>query len=146
MGIERRKDSKRVVVQAGAVPVRWTDSGRSLEVLLITNRAGRWIVPKGKIERDQTARQAAKIECREEAGVIGSIMPGELGHYEYTKDGDVHRVRLFALRVHRELRVWDEQDRRQRRWMRLEKAASRVGIAALSDVLQKIGGLKRKSA
>jgi 8-oxo-dGTP pyrophosphatase MutT (NUDIX family) len=125
------------IPQAGAVPFRTLDDG-SVEVLLITNSNGKWIVPKGGIDDGHTARQTAHIECLEEAGVRGILLTSELGHYSYTKAEGSHRVQLFALRVTEILSSWPENKRRKRQWLTVKDAASRVEFEDLSRVIARV--------
>ncbi len=71
--------------QAAAAVFR--GSGDSRELLLITSRdTGRWIVPKGWIEKGENGPAAAIRETWEEAGMIGEVLPGgPIGHYRYVK-------------------------------------------------------------
>jgi len=126
-----------IISQAGAVPFRRLDDG-SVEVLLITNSNGKWIVPKGGIDEGHTARQTAHIECMEEAGVRGVLLNSELGHYSYEKADGAHRVQLFALRVTEVLSIWPENKRRKRQWLAVKEAAHRVEFSDLSRVIEKI--------
>ncbi len=69
---------------AGTVPYRETESG--FEVYLVrTSRRDRWIIPKGKIEPGESAREAATRETREEAGVIGATCKQVIGTYVRTR-------------------------------------------------------------
>ena len=52
---------------AGGVVLRKDD------VLLLKRFAGNWVLPKGHIEKDETAEIAALREVREETGVDASI-------------------------------------------------------------------------
>jgi 8-oxo-dGTP pyrophosphatase MutT (NUDIX family) len=54
------------------------------EILLVTSRsAGRWIIPKGNIEPELTARESAAMEAYEEGGVKGHVHPTPVGMYEH---------------------------------------------------------------
>jgi phosphohistidine phosphatase len=111
--------------QSGVVPFRVMD-GR-VEVLLITSvRKGNWIVPKGIIEDGHSAEESALKEALEEAGIEGHITGEELGRYEQTKWGGICRVRVFAMRVEKQLDDWPEANVRQRQWMSLDEAAEAV--------------------
>jgi 8-oxo-dGTP pyrophosphatase MutT (NUDIX family) len=139
-----------MLVQAGAVPYR-VDSAGIIRVCLITNREGGWIVPKGKIDPGHSARQAAVIECYEEAGVRGTLHREPLGAYSYLKPqrpgpgGEFAaprrcKVRLFALRVSQELNKWPERGERTRQWMPISMATRR---AAFADLAHAIAALRR---
>jgi len=130
-------------LQAAAIPYRW-NSGR-LEVALITRRQGKsWIVPKGNIEPGESARRSALREAGEEAGLLGRIGLRPFGVYRYRKGSEPRRVLVFLLEVTRELSAWSEDDFRDRRWLRVERAAERVRERGLRLLLR--GLAKRHSA
>ncbi|WP_173931435.1 NUDIX hydrolase [Chelativorans sp. Marseille-P2723] len=130
-------------VQAAALPFRQGQDG--LEILLITSRGtGRWILPKGWPEGQETLGETAAREALEEAGVEGA-MGGELGRYLYGKEmGKGMRwrceVAVFPLKVEREATSWPESGKRVRAWVDAQEAARRVAepdlaalIAAFAD-------------
>ena len=75
---------KPLLQQAGVIPYRF-EAG-ALQVLLITSRgSGRWVIPKGGIEKGFSPAQAAAREAYEEAGVKGRISDAPLGSFTYSK-------------------------------------------------------------
>ena len=48
-------------------------------VLITSRRKKRWIIPKGVIELGLAPEDSAAKEALEEAGVVGSVSPRELG-------------------------------------------------------------------
>ncbi len=130
-------DKSPPVPQAGAVPFRVAQGG-ALQVLLITNRAGEWIVPKGMIDPNTTPEQTALNEALEEAGVTGELLAAPLGHYEYEKSGSRYRVRLFALRVGQVLERWLERREREREWVSVAEAAKRIQRAELRSLVERL--------
>jgi len=125
------------VMQAGAIPYRVTRAG-GIEVLLITNNAGRWIVPKGGIDAGRTAADQAVMEAFEEAGVVEAMVEGEIGEYEYKRGGQRHHVRLFALLVREVARDWEESHRREREWVTPEEAVGRVNFDGLKQAIMRV--------
>lgn len=136
MGKRREAESMQMVppLQAGVLPYRYRSDGL-LQVLLVTNHAGGWIVPKGQIDPDRTPEEAAQVEALEEAGVVGTPEGPALGHYDYEKFGRTLRVRLFAMKVERVLETWLEMDERRREWVSVDEAIRRVAFPGLRDVL-----------
>src|SRR5262249_28078431 len=123
------------VLQAAAIPYRWND-GR-LEIAVITRRQGAaWIVPKGHVEPGETPRQSALREASEEAGLLGRLGPRPCGSYRYQKGSEPHLVMVFLLRVTKQLRRWSEDDFRQRKWLRLDRAIERVRERGLRHILR----------
>ncbi|MEO0360138.1 MAG: NUDIX domain-containing protein [Pseudomonadota bacterium] len=88
-----------------AAALCWREGADGVEVLLVTTRrTGRWTPPKGGLDGDESAEEAAAREAWEEAGVIGRASGPRLGEYDYlklTKAGRWERVRvdLFPVRV-----------------------------------------------
>jgi 8-oxo-dGTP pyrophosphatase MutT (NUDIX family) len=128
----------KILQQAGVIPFRIGPNG--LEVLLVTSRAtARWVIPRGNIKRGQTARQAAKREAYEEAGVKGTIKAVPLGAYTYDK---LVRpclplpaiVEVYTLQVEKQAKKWPEQSQRQIQWFDAMSAVELVherGLALL---------------
>ena len=111
--------SNGVQAQAAAIPFRRSEHG--IEVLLVTRTGGGWGIPKGGVKKGQSAREAAAMECLEEAGVLGT--PGaKLGSFSYRKGGRKRQVAVFALEVERVLDRWQEDGRRLRVWVPIAEA------------------------
>ena len=122
--------------QSGVVPYRLRKG--NLEILLITSRKERyWIIPKGIIEHDYTARSSAAKEALEEAGVKGSVHRKLLGVYRHRKLGQTCTVKVYPMRVTRIYKVWEEADR-DREWVSLKKALKRVSNQGLKRVIKKL--------
>jgi 8-oxo-dGTP pyrophosphatase MutT (NUDIX family) len=143
--MRKSHQESRPVMQAGAIPYRLTASG-GVEVLLITNSSGRWIVPKGGIDPGNSPADQAVLEAFEEAGVVEAEIGGEVGFYDYERGGRLYRVRLFALLVRELAHDWDESHRREREWVALEKAIERVASEGLKRALMGVSPGKRAAA
>jgi len=84
--------------------------GRGIEFLLVQTRGGRWIFPKGGVERGLTRAQSAALEAFEEAGVHGRIEAAAFARY--FKSG---RIPPFATKNQRaDARSAEERVQRQR--------------------------------
>ena len=108
---------------AGGVVYRHRDG--QTEVLLVGARPqpDDWVFPKGHIEPDETAAEAARREVREEAGVEAELLTA-LDDLEFTTAAGKHvRVRYFLMRFIREVRSKEE---RSSRWCSLSDAARLV--------------------
>jgi 8-oxo-dGTP pyrophosphatase MutT (NUDIX family) len=122
--------------QSGVIPYRMRKG--SLEILLITSRRGRrWIIPKGIIEPDYSARNSAAKEALEEAGVKGGVHSKLLGVYKDRKWGRTCTVKVYPMRVTRIYKVWAEADR-DREWVSLKQALKLVSNAGLKRVMKKL--------
>ena len=122
--------------QSGVIPYRVRKG--NLEVLLITSRKERrWIIPKGIIEPDYSARNSAAKEALEEAGIKGGVHSKLLGMYRHRKFGRTCTVKVYPMRVTRVYKVWEEADR-DREWMPLKKALKLVSNDGLKRVMKKL--------
>ncbi|MEN8106633.1 MAG: NUDIX hydrolase [Pseudomonadota bacterium] len=122
--------------QSGVIPYRVRKG--NLEILLITSRKERrWIIPKGIIESDLSARNSAAKEALEEAGVKGGVHGKPLGIYRHRKWGMTCTVKVYPMRVTRIYKVWEESDRK-REWVSLQQALKLVSNGGLKQVLKKL--------
>lgn len=112
---------KRTAVQAQAAAIPYRRSVHGIEVLLVTRSGGGWGLPKGGVKKGQSAREAAAMECLEEAGVLGSA-GAKLGSFSYRKSGRKRQVAVYALEVERVLERWQEDGRRLRVWVPIAEA------------------------
>jgi phosphohistidine phosphatase len=124
--------------QSAAVPVRVRHE--VLEVLLITTRKGRWIVPKGIVEPGWDAQLSAAREAWEEAGVLGPVSSDSLGRYEYEKWGGICTVDVFVLRVRQELPAWPDSRFREREWVDVRRATRRIEEQGLRHCIERLAG------
>ncbi|MBI5549543.1 MAG: NUDIX domain-containing protein [Deltaproteobacteria bacterium] len=113
---------------AGGVLVREGERGR--ELLLIRVRADGFELPKGGIEFDESAEEAASREVHEETGVLSRLqVRRHLGDVSYLVDHAcgrfLKRVRYFVLVPEGELRVGNSPNRTlERVWLRSESVES----------------------
>lgn len=126
------------VLQLAALCHRETDTGR--EVLLVTSSHGRWILPKGWPIDGKTGGETALQEAWEEAGVkTGQVTKVPVGTYPTVKrldDGPELKcdMTVYAVQVQDVANDYPEADRRERRWVSLDKATEMVdddGLRAL---------------
>jgi 8-oxo-dGTP pyrophosphatase MutT (NUDIX family) len=85
------------VEQAGAIIFRRGDDG--FRVLLVRGRKNPsdWIFPKGTIEANETAAEAAVREAEEEAGVTGKVLSALWPAVTFETGGRALRVQYFLL-------------------------------------------------
>ncbi len=125
--------------QVAALPWRMYD-GR-LQVLLVTTReTRRWVIPKGWPMPGKTPWEAAAIEAFEEAGVNGTVSELPCGSFKYRKRSSrkvetMINVSVYALETAGESKRWPEMSERKRKWFSPAEAASRVGEAALKQII-----------
>jgi 8-oxo-dGTP pyrophosphatase MutT (NUDIX family) len=105
-------------------------------VCLVTAKSGwRWVVPKGKIETGQTARDAAQAEAWEEAGLLGKVSASPLGSYIYAKFENLYEVQVYRLDVITIRNKWPEFRRRDRQWYTPHEAANLIHESELRQIL-----------
>ena len=117
----------------------------SPEVLLVRHSRSRgWGFPKGKLERGETAREAALREVREETG-LRCRCQGLVGSVVYRTPGGRSRVATYwyMTPVRGGFRVGSEIDKVE--WVSLERAAERMAgrpeaalLPGLSDTLASV--------
>jgi 8-oxo-dGTP pyrophosphatase MutT (NUDIX family) len=123
--------------QAGAIP--WKLAGSGIEVLLITSSHGsRWIAPKGWIEQGHSAREAARQETYEEAGVEGILSPSPVGFLDYRRGERILRVEMYTMEVTEVHVNWPEDHLRQRIWLCSAQAALVAAEPGLARLIRKL--------
>lgn len=138
--IQKAKKGK-PIRQLAAVPFRRRDG--NVEVMLVTSRTTRrFIIPKGWPMKGKSGREAARIEAREEAGVLGTMLSRPLGGYSYWKrlsNAFVPiRVTVYLLAVEEALENWDEAARRERAWLAPADAAMLVDEPELATLIRSV--------
>lgn len=125
--------------QSAVVPFIKKDE--RVEVLIITSTKKRkWILPKGIVELNLTARESAMKEALEEAGVKGKLLSEKLGTYKYKKWGGNCKVKVYALNVYSILDKWEEQYR-DRKWVNIDEIHNYIkndNIIKLTNKLKNI--------
>ena len=123
--------------QGAAVPYRWTPFG-TLEVLLVSTRSGRWTLPKGGIKKGCNAREAARRESLEEAGILGRLEEPPLGYFSCKKGGRKALCQAFALQVTHVLERWEEDEERLRAWVSISEAPSFLKRESQARLVRKL--------
>ena len=128
--------------QIAALPLRRSPSGEP-EILLVTTRTTRrWTVPKGWRIKGKKGYEAAAIEAREEAGIVGKIRKKPLDRYIYWKRMEDHfmlcKVTLYLLKAERRLENWAESDQRQSHWFSQKDAVDIVAEPGLKAAIRSL--------
>jgi len=103
-------ETVKISEQSGVLPIAGD------RIVLITARgSGRWILPKGYIEKGMSPAESAAKEAWEEAGIIGNVQHEQIGAYSYRRPSGIFSVKIFPLEVESLLDQWEEMHVRQRR-------------------------------
>lgn len=127
-------------VSAGGVVFR--PANGDWEVVLVGVGAGRWTIPKGLIEPDETEEQAALREVREESGLAAEIVAklGEIDYWFHWKPESVryHKFVHFYLMRHTGGSTGDhDAEVEDVRWFPLKEAEKRVAYDTEAQMLAK---------
>jgi 8-oxo-dGTP pyrophosphatase MutT (NUDIX family) len=143
---EKAKAAQSRDQQVAALPFRRIAG--SLEVLIITSReTGRFIIPKGWPMKGRTDYDAAAIEAREEAGLIGKVHRKPVGTYTYWKrladQCRLVKVDVYPLEVTGQLETWPEKQSRRMAWLSPKDAATLVDEPQLITLIGNLEELLR---
>ena len=125
--------------QVAALPVIRAPDG-DLQVLVMTSReTKRFVVPKGWPMKGREDHEAAEIEAREEAGLLGRARRKPIGSYLAWKRTQASmqliKVKVFLFEVSGQLTIWKEKGQRNVAWMKIQDAALLVDEPGLAAVL-----------
>jgi 8-oxo-dGTP pyrophosphatase MutT (NUDIX family) len=129
-------------VQFAALPFCIAEDGRRCVMLLTSRETRRWVIPKGWPMRGRKPREVAAQEAYEEAGLLGTIVGKHpVGCYHYSKQLSPNQsilceVRVFLLRVDRQLDEWPEKSQRETRWFDASEACELVDEGGLAEILR----------
>lgn len=131
------------------------DSAKVMMVLLLAH-PGKWVLPKGGIERDEVDNYAlaAQRECWEEAGVIGRIIlklpvvldlrrdaPVIKGDFDPHKKVPKLEFHFFEMVVDKLADEWPELHKRQRRWCTYDEACHELERAKRPELVEVLKNL-----
>jgi 8-oxo-dGTP pyrophosphatase MutT (NUDIX family) len=90
----------------------------------------------------RSARDSARIEAKEEAGVLGRVGREALGSYLHVKGtgssgrrSEAVEVIVFPLEVEEVAVSWREMEQRERQWVRLDDAAELISSSHLRNII-----------
>lgn len=129
-----------VLHQIAALPVR-LDADGAMEIYLVTSRgSGRWIIPKGNPIRGLAPQDVAAREAREEAGLIGPVLPRLLGSFEFQRVrdavGETCLIDVYPMHVDRQLNSFAEKRERTVRLCNLDTALAIVASRPLAELIE----------
>lgn len=120
--------------KAGGILVRFNERGEQEICLVHRPRHNDWSLPKGHINTDESAVQAAQREVGEETGYKCEIIK-ELPAYHYvTPHGEQVKVRFFEMRVIASGMIKDEEVD-QVQWLTVPRALKLLSYKSLIEYL-----------
>lgn len=128
--------------QIAALPVKANADG-TIDVFLVTSRgSGRWIIPKGNPVWGLSPPDVAAREAREEAGLVGHVLPRLIGSFEFQRlrvAGETCLVDVYPLHVEKQLGDFDEKRQRTVRLCNMETALAIVCSRPLAGLIEQYG-------
>jgi len=126
--------------QIAALPVRLNADG-AMDVYLVTSRgSGRWIIPKGNPIRGHAPQDVAAREAREEAGLVGPVLPRCLGSFAFQRVrgimGETCLIDVYPMHVDRQLKNFPEKRERTVRLCNLSTAMAIVSSPELAELIE----------
>lgn len=136
-------------LQIGALPFRRGRDGLQRFLLVTSRESRRWVIPKGWPMKGRKPFQAAAREAYEEAGLRGQVGKRPLGYYLYEKrlknlNAVVCQVKVFPLRVNKQLKHFPEKHQRELCWFTAAEAAEAVTEPGLAAIIR--AASRQKSA
>ena len=115
------------------------DKEGGVEILLIQDAKGRWTIPKGHVEPDETAMQAAVREIGEEVGLKKIEVLGWLGKVNF-KYRRLHKLVLMSMQVYLVKAIGDEKIQKEdwmkdARWLKFSEAIDLVEYEDISKLM-----------
>jgi 8-oxo-dGTP pyrophosphatase MutT (NUDIX family) len=101
---------------SGGIIFRHGDGG-GVEILLIQDGKDRWTIPKGHIEKGETAEQTTRREIGEEAGLTDIEILGWLGkiYFRYRR---VDRLVLMTTQIYLVKAIGSTDEIKKEKWMK----------------------------
>lgn len=132
-------DNHNKLLKVGGLIIRNNDGLK--EVLLIDSNSRGWSFPKGHLENDETIKEGAVRECKEETGLDLKIVK-KLPSLEYRNQitGDNIIVNFYQMKVIGG-QLQKEYKSDDLRWVSLEKAAGLFDYQNLKDYMELVKGL-----
>ena len=126
--------------QIAALPVRLNADG-AMDVYLVTSRgSGRWIIPKGNPIRGLAPQDVADRVAREEAGLVGPVLPRRLGSFAFQRvrgvSGETCLIDVYPMHVDRQLKNFPEKRERTVRLCNLDTALAIVSSQPLAELIE----------
>lgn len=134
--MKKKKNKRQSIEAAGGIVMR--GRVRPLFAVVQLRRQKTWVLPKGKLNRDETALAAAKREAIEETGHDVEVHEF-LGSLVYKSGGRPKTVRFWRMQASRRPVAKLMRDVRAVRWLPLSQATARLTHEREKLFLEKVG-------
>ncbi len=119
------------------------DRNRGTVALMILRAGGYWEFPKGKREKNESDRQTAERELKEETDLEGMFTEEEPLHmvYQFERDGETVRkeVTYFFCRLpDGSTAAIDRTEANDSQWLALEDLAERATYPEMKEVARQV--------
>ena len=125
--------------QAGVLAYMADPEDRRM-VIVTSRRTGRWVFPKGSVDKGMTPPQAATHEAFEEAGLVGQAHDRPVGIYRTPKIRPpliwTVQVTLYPMPIDVVLDDWQEVHQRERRFVTMEEARELLSQPDMIDLAE----------
>ena len=127
-------DESALEYQIGVLPYLFR-GGRLHLVIVMNSSQTRWIIPKGQPDPGMSRQDVAVMEAMEEAGVIGSCLPGL--RVPCHRNGE-KTLYVYPLKVTTVLKKWPEMEWRKRAVLPAAKALKLISDPELSQCIERL--------
>ena len=124
-------------------------NSKTNKILLIKDSYGRWGLPKGFIEKDETSEQAAIREVQEETGLKNlKILEklGEIKYYYQLKGEKIFKIVIFFFMETRDEELKHEWEVKEAQWFESDEALEKIEYENSKSLIAKaISEIKKKT-
>ena len=116
-----------------------------IEFLLLHYPSGHWDLVKGHIENNETAKEAAKRESKEETGITDvKFIDGfeeEIEYYFKYDNQDIHKKVIFFLSETKQDRITLSDEHLDFIWLNFENATKKITFDTAKQIVKKANDL-----
>jgi len=116
-----------------------------IEFLLLHYPSGHWDLVKGHIESNETAKEAAKRESKEETGITDiKLIDGfeeEIEYYFRYNNQDIHKKVTFFLSETKQDRITLSDEHLDFIWLNFENATKKITFDTAKQIVKKANNL-----
>ena len=116
-----------------------------IEFLLLHYPSGHWDLVKGHVESNETAKEAAKRESKEETGITDiKFIDGfeeEIEYYFKYDNQDIHKKVIFFLSETKQNRITLSDEHLDFIWLDFENATKKITFDTAKQIVKKANDL-----